>query len=61
MTSFQFTAMSIPTFRRYQPFNARGHQTLDNSPFTRGGKLGLVKALKSLDEDLETLLPRKSV
>jgi len=31
------------------------------SPFTRGGKLGLVKALKSLDEVFETLLPRKRV
>jgi len=61
MTSFQFTVMSIPTIRRDQPFNAQGHQKLDNSPFTRGEKLGLVKALKSLDEDFETLLPRKSV
>jgi len=31
------------------------------SPFTRGGKLGLVKALKSADDIFETLLPRKTV
>lgn len=30
-------------------------------PFTRGAKLGLLKALKSNEDVLETLLPRKRV
>lgn len=34
---------------------------LATSPFTRGGKFGLLKALRSYDDIFDTLLPRYSV
>lgn len=56
ITSFQFTIISIPT-----TFDIRwtfsGQHNNYNSPFTNGGKLGLSKAPKSLDDILLTLLP----
>lgn len=62
MTSFQFTTMSIPTVEKDQSYPEKcGALGLWYSPFTRGEKLGLVKALKSADEIFETLFPRKSV
>lgn len=66
MTSFQFTTMSIPTAEKDQPFCdqpfcTRRRLWLWYAPFTRGGKLGLEKALKSFDEVFETLFPRKIV
>jgi hypothetical protein len=61
MTSFQFTTMSIPTAEKDQTFCTRRLLRLWYAPFTRGGKLGLEKALKSFDEAFETLFPRKIV
>ena len=46
---------SVPTLEKTQC------SRLWYSPFTRGEKLGLVKALKSADDIFETLLPRKTV
>lgn len=40
---------------------AYARRSLAMSPFTRGGKLGLLKALRSYDDIFSTLLPRYSV
>lgn len=37
------------------------HKYIQDRPFTSGGKLGLLKALRSYDESFETLLPLKRV
>jgi len=47
---------SVPALKKIAALKGCG-----DSPFTRGEKLGLVKALKSADEIFETLLPRKTV